>query len=626
MAIDQNIKLRKENFAVKDGYFYTFDEDQDALLQKTDDGSTAFSYPCDNILENEVTSLEFDGLYFWSLETTSDPEGISIKRWKINNYICKLQDQFDKVSDGSHAYNASCFSVEHYHTTLTSPITIGETEIYLDKYYNKPLVIDNDTIIHLGPNTSGEEEDVTVSGIVLGGIITSPIQHIYDTADPVNFHKNIFMLNNYSGTDGSTGSLYKFDSDTGDYVTRYDGGAYKDVLAATFSTISSFTEFGDVDTLLYTKGSNTLFVDISPETKTYYDADTVNDNFTGQSGSQPNDIKWSSTVETGGYLQSNKLRMDVTPNTSRKITSKYYLPGDFDVSIYGNFNTYDQFYTSVSGTDYYYNALTLNFPTEDNRYCKIVRGYNNEFGNPVIHNEQNFSSIARTVIDEVLSFTILDSPYPTEYWLRMRKVSDDVFFYYKTTISGAWSPLGSKEMYNTPAELIIETIDTTGNTLITDNDDVIFTEGEIIYTSVATELPYYGSMVMDNIKDDGFTIDPVVDLSIDRNNMYRLHNVSGNYSYVLSPLESFVTSISISASPAVIAANGISSSNIDAVVKDQFLQPIEGRRVTFSENGNGSITGPEFDNTNPDGKVSTVYKSGTSAQEVQFTAVVEQTS
>jgi hypothetical protein len=618
MAIDQNIKIRKENFTVKDGYFYTFDEDQDALLQKTDDGNTAFSYPCDTILENEITSLEFDGIYLWSLETTTDPDGISIKKWKIDNYICKLQEQFDKTG-GGHTYEAACFSIEHYHTSLSSALVGGETVIYLDKYYNQHLVTDNNTILHLGPNTSGEEEDVIINGTVLGGVtLTSPIQYIYDIGDLVNFHKNIYVFNNYSGTDDSTGSLYKFDSETGNYITRYDGGAYKDVLATTFSTISSFTEFGDVDTLMYTKGTNALFVDTSPETKTYYDADTVNDNFTGTNGSVPDTDLWEITSGTP-TIQTNQLQLNVN-NTSEIIKSKYYLPDDFDVSIYGNLDNYPSGY---SGTDYFYNAITLNFPYENNRYCKILRGYNNEFGNAT-HENQNFASISRTATDEVLASGVATGV--TEYWLRMKRVSDDVFFYYKTVELDPWTPLGTKEMYTTAAELIIETTDTTSSSVVTYNDDVVFSEGEIIYTTSAIAFPYYGSMVMDNVKDDGFTIDSVVDLSIDRNNMYRLHYVSGNYSYALSPLESFVTSISISASPAVIAANGISTSSIKAVVKDQFLQPIVGRRVTFSENGDGDITGEIQINTNDLGEVETTYQSGTNAQKVQFTAVVEQTS
>ena len=110
-----------------------------------------------------------------------------------------------------------------------------------------------------------------------------------------------------------------------------------------------------------------------------------------------------------------------------------------------------------------------------------------------------------------------------------------------------------------------------------------------------------------------------------RNNLYRLQG-SSTYDYFLSPLESFVTSISLSASPAIIAANGLSTTNINAWVKDQFLQPIKSRRVTFSENGDGSITGGTEINTDNNGFVQTVYRAGTTAQDVTITATVQQTN
>jgi hypothetical protein len=102
-------------------------------------------------------------------------------------------------------------------------------------------------------------------------------------------------------------------------------------------------------------------------------------------------------------------------------------------------------------------------------------------------------------------------------------------------------------------------------------------------------------------------------------------NMSG-YNYQLSPLSPFVTSISLSADPAIIAANGLSTSDIIAFVKDQFLQPIAGRRVTFSENGDGSITGGTQINTDSAGRAQTEYRAGTTAAEVTITAVVEQTN
>ena len=81
----------------------------------------------------------------------------------------------------------------------------------------------------------------------------------------------------------------------------------------------------------------------------------------------------------------------------------------------------------------------------------------------------------------------------------------------------------------------------------------------------------------------------------------------------------------MAAYPAIIAANGISTTDIIAIVKDQFLQPVVGRLVYFSENGDGSIIGGTPINTDSEGLSQTIYRSGTTAQEVKVTAVVEQT-
>ncbi len=62
------------------------------------------------------------------------------------------------------------------------------------------------------------------------------------------------------------------------------------------------------------------------------------------------------------------------------------------------------------------------------------------------------------------------------------------------------------------------------------------------------------------------------------------------------------------------------------MVRDQFLEPIIGRNVTFSENGDGSLTGGTLKPTDTDGTAQTEYRAGTTAQEVRITAVVEQTN
>ena len=111
---NENIKLNKStqsNFTVYKGYFFTFDYAQDNLLQKTDDGNTAFSYPFDVLMDQPVKSAEFDGVYFWSLENPSGE--IRIKRWKLDNYLCKLQQTFIYTNDASHTYDSNAFSIEH---------------------------------------------------------------------------------------------------------------------------------------------------------------------------------------------------------------------------------------------------------------------------------------------------------------------------------------------------------------------------------------------------------------------------------------------------------------------------------------------------------------------------------
>jgi hypothetical protein len=619
-----NISIRKSNFTVNNGYFYTFDEDQDALLQKTDDGNNAFSYPCDTLLTNQIGSLEYDGVYFWTMETVA--AGLDIKRWKVDNYVTVLEQTINLVTSSSHIYSASAFTVEHYHTNLTTTVSGGETTIYIDDYSNNPKVIAN-AILHLGPNENGEEEEVQVTGTVFGGVtITPAIENPYTSGETINFHRRIWLFNNYNGNDSSTGALYKFDSHSGGYMDKYAGGAYKSITACTFYKISSFQALGAKDMLMYAKGTNTLFVNVEEDQKTLYDTDTVNDTFTGSDGSSPSSTRWS--VESGTpTIQSNALEMDVTTYpTIEAIQSKYFLPGDFDVSVNCSLTNYNAAY---AGVGYMECSMKLTFPNEQDRFCKISRGYSTEFGSGEY---QNFSVSIRKATDTVLTTISGMDIHPDadidNYKLRIRRVETDVHFYVTPTVSGILQNeyyLGVESMFDSDAQLILSVDNNTDAAVRNTFDTLSYTGGSIAYISTAIKLPYYGSMVMDNVESDGYTIIPLQDMSVDRNNMYRLHGTS-TFNYSLSPLESFVTSISLSASPAIIAANGLSTTDIKAWVKDQFLQPIVARRVTFTENGDGSITGGTDQNTDADGYAQTEYRAGTAAQSVLVTATVQQTN
>jgi len=420
----ENIRLSttyQPNFTAHDGYFFTFDHGQDNLLQKTDDGNTAFSYPFDILLTNPVKDAQYDGVYFWSEE---NPGGgiVYIKKWKIDNYVCKLQQTFT-LSSGTvvgSTFSSETFSVAHYHTSLASIVSSGSSTIYLNDYWDDSTLMGFTTTsgakltLHLGPNSNAEEEDVTISGVVSSGVVlASGTQYAYAQNASVNFFTHLWVFNNYNGVDSSTGALYKFDAYTGAYITKYASGAYKDVYASTFYNVDSFADYGTVDTLAYIKGTNTLFINVG---------------------------------------------------------------------------------------------------------------------------------------------------------------------------------------------------------------------------AAGATLPYYGSMVMDNISLDSVTVITVYALTMDDQNVYRLQlrrdGESGDwltYNYELSSLDSFITSISLAAHPATIAANAISTSSIVALVKDQFLQPVSGRSVTFSENASpGGGLAPNPVNTNSEGEAATVFTSGTAAQEVTITAVASQ--
>ena len=612
-----NINIRKSNFTVSDGYFYTFDEDMDALLQKTDDGNTAFSYPCDILLDNTIKSLEYDGVNFWSLEAAST--SLYIKRWRIDNYLAKLQQTITLNSSGSITYSADAFTVEHYHTYLTALAAPEDTIIYLNEYTDNPEVI-NGATLHIGPNVNGEEEDIAISSTVYGGVVLStPLSFGYAANTEINFHKNIWLFNNYNGIDATTGALYKFNSTTGTYITKFVGGAYKAITACTFYKISSFQDLGSKDMLLYCKGTNTLFVNTSIYKRNLYDADVFNDTFSTI------DVNRWTTVTGTPTIQSDALYLNPLPTPEEEsIQSKYYLPEDFDVTIDGQLFSYNN---SYSGAGYMENYLKLIFPKAQNRFCKISRGYSTEFGSGEY---QNFSVSYRKDVDGVYATVSGTEDDPATdidiYSLRIKRVESDVHFYYRTTSSSVYTPwryIGVVEMFDTDAQLVVGSYNGTDTNVINTFDNLTFIEGTAMLLTSATALPYYGSMVMDNISNNVAIV--LHDMAVDRNNLYRLQG-SYTYDYFLSPLESFVTSISLSASPAIIAANGLSTTNINAWVKDQFLQPIPNRRVTFTENGDGSITGGTELNTDADGFVQTVYKAGTTAQDVTVTATVQQTN
>lgn len=323
----ENIKLRKRNVAVVDGYFYMMDEDVDALIVKTDDGTQAFSYPLSNTISNTITSLEYDGRNFWSLETVS-ATSVRVRRWYINNYVCKLRSTFDLTGGGSHNYESEAMTIEHYHRTFTGNEAAGSSTLSIDS-----TNMANGETLTLGPNSSGEVEEVTVNTTGAGTVtIYGTTSYSYQTDDPVSFYKYIWLFNDYEGTSADQGALYQIDAYTGSYVTHSGGGEFFNIDACTFYDMS-YVDGSWGDAICYVRGTNMIFLN----------PNDLNDNF----GSMVMDnlhqnladtiIVYDATIEGANVY---RLQREAT---------YYGSTGTFDDNTYNyQLSTLDPFITSIS--------------------------------------------------------------------------------------------------------------------------------------------------------------------------------------------------------------------------------------------------------------------------------------
>lgn len=251
----ENITLRKKNLVAVDGYFYMIDEDLDGLIVKTDDGTQAFSYPLDTVISTEISSLEYDGRNFWTLENLAGTS-VRIRKWYLDNYVLKLRDTFNLTGGGTHSYESDAFTVEHYHEEFTAPEAVGQSILSI----TNGSKLSSGMTVTLGPNSSGQIEEATVNSAGADFVqINGTTTYAYASGDPVVFFNNIWVFNDYDGL-VLTGALYRFSAYTGSLITKYSGGAYADVEACTFYDMSDVYA-ADSDAICYIKGTNMIFLD-----------------------------------------------------------------------------------------------------------------------------------------------------------------------------------------------------------------------------------------------------------------------------------------------------------------------------------------------------------------------------
>lgn len=276
----ENIRFQEGNFTGDGTYYYSILDGAQALQQKVDDGTVAFTYPLDTAVAGNINGLEWDGVYFWSVENRSGGDGITIRRWGIESFICKQQQKFEFIDGPTHTYNVNSLAIEHYRLTVdvninggneyTDPHTTGLANINIS---DTSMLDPGDVLTFVRKFTSAAQrvgtpfvEQGTVQSVIDAKevVLTAAMSgdphgdgkgfrgpnldaDMVDdgstltpneppTPDEVFVTKFIWFANDDSPGNPGTPSLYKVRASNGTNVIQYSGTQYNDVNALTFYT------------------------------------------------------------------------------------------------------------------------------------------------------------------------------------------------------------------------------------------------------------------------------------------------------------------------------------------------------------------------------------------------------
>jgi hypothetical protein len=318
MTVRENIRLSKPNFAVCDGFYYSFLYDTGVLLVKTDDGTQAFGYVADQTIDQPIKELCFDGIFFWSLEDYkpgATVTGFVIRKWALHAFICKQISKYTFADTATHTYRADSFAVEHYRSSVglgndcglygngytgvnalkeiylydTSKLSVGDNVYFVKRWtpahnrYGTSNIeqmyvnqIISSTKVEFSSNTVGDPYDDNKGW---RGKEATPTTSDPLPPDEVYWTKYLWVFN--SGP--SPAALYKINAYNGSNISQYSGSQYDDVYAATFyakydtdtktadtrtltfnTAIDNDSSYGGLQTYaLFTKSSSCLFYNVS---------------------------------------------------------------------------------------------------------------------------------------------------------------------------------------------------------------------------------------------------------------------------------------------------------------------------------------------------------------------------
>jgi hypothetical protein len=183
------------------------------------------------------------------------------------------------------------------------------------------------------------------------------------------------------------------------------------------------------------------------------------------------------------------------------------------------------------------------------------------------------------------------------------------------------------------------TASTFANTVIggtTHYDALIYQKGTNLKFVNVDNMQNYEVMTMDNLEDNDSTVIPVWDLAVDGSTIYRLQTKATYYgttydwstnNYVVSVSSPFLDSITVTAIPVIIPANGYNYIEIKAIVLDQFSNGVIYQPVLFTDDDdNGFLTSnPAYtDLFFGTGEAITSYRAGTEVRTVNIEGTATQ--
>ena len=282
----ENIRLINGNVTRVDGYFYSFNEETDDMIQKTDDGTLAFAYPLDTPITREVVDLEHDGESWWTMShiSATPSDGFVIRRWVIENFVMVLQQTFTFATDSNDDFESNAFAIENYKGTILANGAENNNQLTVDFSDDVFAQITPGTNLFLGPSTNSSPTDFTGESLRVTAsttnpstktiTLTSPKSVGFNIGDTVVFSKNIWVFNQNHLKESGVGSLYKINVLDGGILGRTRGGAFKDIQASSFVDLiaanppsgvftgSTLSQFNKPSYLIFIRTNNLLFIDV----------------------------------------------------------------------------------------------------------------------------------------------------------------------------------------------------------------------------------------------------------------------------------------------------------------------------------------------------------------------------